>query len=193
MPLPPGYVESHTFFMLGTNPRPAEVVIGWRLTDPGMSQEQADALMEYIDGEMKLVVATDVNFPGGYVLVGNDGGSLRYDVTRDEDGTYSGSAASPQVAALVKKAGSLGGRSNRGRMFIPGIPEAQVEAGGRLNPTYRTQLQSEIEDLIGDLPSAAANVDAMVILHQEGFDLPTVVTNLTTDPVVATQKRRVGR
>lgn len=193
MPLPVGYCESHSFFTLGTNTREAECVIGWRITTPPFTQSHADELMVYLQSEFATFCAADVEMPGGYVIVGIDGGNVRYDSIQSDTGTYAGSSAAPQVAILVRKTSALGGRRNRGRMYIPGPPEGQVEPGGRLNPTYRGQVQSEVEDLLGDLPAAAANVDQMVIFHQEGSPTPTVVTELVVDGLVATQRRRVGR
>lgn len=193
MPIPPGYVECHTYLLLGTNLRKAEVVTAWRIDVPPFTQTHADELGSYVDGKLLPFMATDVNTPGGYVLVGQDGGSSRFDFVRDQDGTYSGTAASPQVAVLVKKASGLGGRENRGRMFCPGAPENQLEPGGGLGSTYRGQVQVTVDDLLDDLPNAPANIDQMVILHREGGGLPTIVTQLVVDPLVATQKRRVGR
>jgi hypothetical protein len=102
-------------------------------------------------------------------------------------GGASGDSTTPQVATLVRKTTALGGRKNRGRLYVPGVPEAQVGPTGALTSTYRTTLQTLWTGVLSDL--ATANMP-MVILHASSSD-PTTVASLVVDEEVATQRRRL--
>lgn len=103
-------------------------------------------------------------------------------------GTQGGDAISPQVALLVSKTSGLAGRSNRGRMYIPGQSESNVDGAGTVLSTFRTTAQGAMDTFLGDLDTLET---PMVILHNDPADTPTVVTALTVQNKVATQRRRL--
>lgn len=106
-------------------------------------------------------------------------------------GTRSQSSVSPNVALLVKKRSALGGRMNRGRMFIPwAVREDQLDEGGIIAAADVTTAQNAMNTMLADL--TAANVP-MHIFHQTALVLAPAVTALIVDPLVATQRRRLGR
>lgn len=103
-------------------------------------------------------------------------------------GVQGGDAISPQVALLVSKTSGLAGRQNRGRMYIPGQSETNVDGAGVVLPTFRTTAQNAVDVLLGDLDTLET---PMVILHVDPADTPTPVTALTVRNKVATQRRRL--
>lgn len=111
-------------------------------------------------------------------------------------GTSAGAKLPQNCAALVKKRTGLGGRKNRGRVYIPNVlNEAEVSDTGVITgstvvnfQTYADQWFVNVTGTVGGLYPATP----MVILHRDG-SAPTAVTQLVMDPVLATQRRRLRR
>jgi hypothetical protein len=108
----------------------------------------------------------------------------------------------PQNSAyLFHKRTPQPGRRGRGRMYVPGIPEAEVSSVGALSPGALGAAQQRATDfLLRFNPSSGALVNVqMVVLnsYQQSFigpkPLPAVVNSLTIDPIIATQRRRLRR
>lgn len=105
-------------------------------------------------------------------------------------GTGSGTSLPPQCAYLVKKATNFGGRSGRGRMFLPGPNEGNISPAGVLDPAQITQVQGDVNDWL----TALSTLDMpMLLLHAEEsvVNTPFLVTSLVVDSKVATQRRRL--
>jgi len=130
--------------------------------------------------------------------VGQDGGdplSVEGTVTFS---TGAGGASLPSnCAVLFKKTSATGGRKGRGRFYLPwSVADSGVNDIGQIDPgdvpEYQALADSFLEDLASDSPPAP-----MVILHDsEGAGIepsPSVVLALTVDPLIATQRRRLGR
>lgn len=98
----------------------------------------------------------------------------------------------PGVSYLVSKNTAFGGRAGRGRMFIPGVPEASVDPGGNLSSGTTAGLQTAANDWLAD---QATNGVPVYLLHNAGGPLtePTEVTSLTVSNRSATQRRRNRR
>lgn len=98
-----------------------------------------------------------------------------------------GSQLPPNVALLVEKRTELGGRSGRGRFYIPGLPESDVDAAGVIVPANVVGFQAAADAFLAAVEGIATG---MFLLHSASSD-PTRVTDLTIDPVAATQRRRL--
>ena len=110
-------------------------------------------------------------------------------VGTDAAGTAGGVAATsapPNTAYLVSKRTALGGRANRGRLYLPGVDEADVSAQGTFGTTA---LQAAVDQWLTDQDT---NQLPMVILHND-VGSPTPVTQLIVSNRVATQRRRLRR
>lgn len=106
-------------------------------------------------------------------------------------GPNSANTVPSNTAVLVKKLSGLRGRSNRGRMYVPGVHEGDVNPNGTISAGVVTALQG-FADLMLDGFSEVGGGCQMVILHDQTVsDPPTIVTELQVDPVVATQRRRM--
>lgn len=106
-----------------------------------------------------------------------------------------GAAATPQNCAyLCHKRGSVAGRGGRGRFYLPGLLESDVDHVGTVASGKVTSLNTALSGFLADL-TGGANVDGMVVLHQDpgaySADAPAPVTVLTVDAKIATQRRRL--
>lgn len=105
-------------------------------------------------------------------------------------GTATGESVPPNVAGLIRKNTGFGGRTGRGRMYLPGLPDNQVQEDGDLTPTWLTSLETVFGDFYVNL--LAANCPP-VLLHAPGSPVgaPMPLTGFTVDPKVATQRGRL--
>ena len=99
--------------------------------------------------------------------------------------------APPNCAYLISKRTSLGGRHGRGRIFMPGVDEGNVDPNGFLEPGELTQKQGladswfEEPGMFGFFP--------MVLLHTGSTPAPTIVSALSVQQQIATQRQRLRR
>lgn len=103
--------------------------------------------------------------------------------------------AIPQnTAYLVHKRTALGGRSGRGRFYLPGVGESVIDGTGVLDPATKAVFQTRLTQFLTDL-EASPNIAGMVLFHDSlgaGAALPpTPVTSLVIDNRCATQRRRL--
>lgn len=94
------------------------------------------------------------------------------------------------TSLLVRKVGEGIGRKNRGRMFLPAVVgEAESDGSGLVSPTLLTNINTGLGALFTDYNGASADP---VILHADG-SVPTRITYLAAQPLLATQRRRLRR
>lgn len=136
---------------------------------------------------------------GVIMRVGQDGGEP-LSVYRAAGVTGSGSTAKlPQnCAMLVRKNTGRGGRTGKGRMYIPNVlSEGEVDNVGVIAPSFLSGLQTGANDFLEFLNEPEVVAPApMVLLHNEGVPggtTPTAITSLQVDSVIATQRRRLRR
>lgn len=103
-------------------------------------------------------------------------------------GALGGAVAPPQVATLIGKSTGLAGRANRGRMYVPGVLDADVNDDGTFTTVRLNGLQAAANTFLGDLDTLEV---PMVILHNDPADTPTTVNQLNVSAKVATQRRRL--
>jgi hypothetical protein len=105
-------------------------------------------------------------------------------------GGSSGDDQVPSVAMLVKKNTELGGRANRGRMYLPGLNESVTDTGGVIDASELPLWQAELETFFDEV--VAADLPP-VVLHSEDSPVstPTPIISLTVDSKAATQRRRM--
>lgn len=109
------------------------------------------------------------------------------DLQFDVAGGNANPPLSPQVCYLIRKTTGTAGRKNRGRMFLPGCNESNVDGNGRV----ASDIQLELNTRLGAWAADATGADAeFVILHNSSSD-PTTITSLACQSVVATQRRRL--
>jgi hypothetical protein len=153
----------------------------------------ASSLGSVLDSEVALIAT--------HVSLGTDGGE---DITGIDPNpgncTRSGSSPTPNVAVLVHKRTARGGRRGRGRLYLPwACVPSDLSENGTILGTRVTTLQTAVTAW---LTACSGGAGPVVILHRDslpGTEHPTppgppnVVTSMTVDPLVATQRRRLGR
>jgi len=200
MTTPPGYADvsvqvRHTlmarpaFFTFGVDPSTADAAdVASRI---GLSLNASGSLVSRFDNNTTVGPVT--------VRMGQDGGeALVYVSTVTYTGGSGGSSVPPNVAVLVHKRTTRGGRRGRGRMFLPWWAQiADVDEKGTIAAATQTFMQTCLNTFLTDLNTRAV---PMVVLHEPGKPppapqpgLPDLVTALYLDPTVATQRRRLGR
>jgi hypothetical protein len=98
----------------------------------------------------------------------------------------------PSAAILVTKETALGGRSNRGRIFLPGVAEVDTNAGGLLGEGEQSDWQDAFDDFLAGL-TGGAFITKMVLLHNDTEVAPTDVTALVVNQLLASQRRRLRK
>lgn len=102
-------------------------------------------------------------------------------------GGNGGAAMTPQVCYLVRKTTELAGRSNRGRMYLPGVTEVEVDPSGLVSPAISGDLTAALAAWVADM----ATHDAIPVLLHNSLEAPTEISSLQVETVVATQRRRL--
>jgi hypothetical protein len=107
-------------------------------------------------------------------------------------GSSSGLGNPANVALLVKKNTGFGGRTGRGRFYIPGIPESAIAANGTILATAVTAWGTALEAFRTTLISLGL---VPTLLHGAGSPVqtPMPITSFTVDATGATQRRRMRR
>lgn len=105
-------------------------------------------------------------------------------------------------AVLIKKNTGLGGRRNRGRMFVPGLAgEASVSNLGVVVESTRLIWQGVADAFLAALEATNGGIvpsQPMQVLHTPDpitgvAPAPTPVSSLTVASTIATQRRRLRR
>jgi hypothetical protein len=93
------------------------------------------------------------------------------------------------AAALVRKVTNAGGRKHRGRIFLCGVPEEDVDNASNIEGAALTNLQGAMDTLLAD---AETNNLRLMVLHGDAT-APSLITSLAVQSKVATQRRRLRR
>jgi len=204
--VPNTFADISQFFTLDGDPEPMAITYGINVGDPPFTAGQL--------AECRLAYVTNLTpFMPPFYKVGNIRASVAQavgdpaiiEVVASTAGTDTVVPHIPQNSALlVSKGTALGGRRNRGRFYVPGLlNEGVVDNVGNVSAsTYQPLFTAFLEDL---LVEANTNVLEMVLFHSyewtgdvdpgppPGFPAPTVVTALTVNGRIATQRRRLRR
>ncbi len=112
-------------------------------------------------------------------------------------GGLSGVGLPNNTAYLVKKLTGLGGKTNQGRFFLPGVPASIVDAAGKIPQENLNGVQGVVNAYF-DAINAPVNVIRFVLLHGTRATAvpggpPTTVNGLALQNQVATQRQRMRR
>lgn len=191
--IPVGYSQVNLKFTGAAVPRNAEVTFGVGnptfLGPQAVAAAVADSLGDFtawasfsnLAKITSILVKNGPNATGPFVEIPVNSG-----------GTGTGEAVPPNVAVLVRKQTEYGGRAGSGRMYFPGLLEANVSGGGNVSSGTITSLQNAFNAFAISLD---ANLVPLVLLHGPnspiGDSAPTPITGLNVDSKVATQRRRL--
>lgn len=188
----------HSLKLVG-DPEPMAITygIGVQDADPftvdGLAEACSDALFNNVFDEVSnqiTLVQTEVYFqidplPDPPVVgIYADGGV----------GADALSIVPQNTAFLCHKRTNYGGRGGRGRFYLPGVQESQVDNVGVVISGKVTALNTRLAAMLTDLAAFSPSL-GMFVLHDSAgahaADPPRQVTSLTCDSVVATQRRRL--
>lgn len=189
--------NGYTCAMHWTNSGDAEPMIstfGVKDNSPGRTPDTvANLIATAIDngditaGEIMCVGWTYTGFTLTQTLAAGD---LVVERPATVDGDNAVSGLPSNCALLIKKLTASGGRRNRGRFYFPAayLPEATVSSNGDLDNTLVANYQARFDNFLTELSGADL---PMVVWHELAPLTGTVVTTLTVQSKIATQRRRM--
>lgn len=196
MPTAPGFADVGIEMRQTGVTRPAYITFGVNptATDP-LAVATSVATAINASSSLKSFMDTSVTITAIRVSMGTDGAADLVGIgTVSITGAMTYDALPSNCAVLVHKLTARGGRRGRGRFFIPwAIGEPNVDQGGILEPTWLTPIQTGCSNF---LTALTTNAVPMVLLHDVGLSppgAPDVVTSLSVDGMISTQRRRLGR
>lgn len=202
MPLsiPPGFATVAIEHRATGDPDPWYIILGIRVF-AGDSIAAVDRVLTLYKAFAEPGMGNYVTVTGAEVAVGNDGPPTRFfrnQPTAPWIGDLTVEMLPQNCALLIDKNTELGGRRNQGRIFLPGcLPEGSVSNVGVLTPATVTAWQARADQFMADLDLADPGVidpPSMYIMHGSGISAipePTVVSSLTVQSVISTQRRRL--
>lgn len=202
MPTPAGFADCAVSINLTGFPRTAYVTFGVdpTSTNPDTVASQVASCL-IATGSLFSLLSPQARFSGVRVALGTDGGEDLVGFSpMSTTGTNAVTVVSANCAALIHKRTARGGRRGKGRMYLPWcLAENLVDEAGVLGSTPITNINTACGVFLAALE---ASPGPMVLLHEPsapGTEHPTtpgapnVVTSMTTDSIVGTQRRRLGR
>lgn len=189
--IPDGFGQAAYRFSLTGDPEVMISTIGvlWE----GIGGDPQDTAESMRDQFMSVFSGADIIAGWSFLgvsLKAQSGGGLPgvFEAPANVVGTAAIGAPPNNVSTLVKKITALGGRSGRGRMFLPpfNLNETSVANNGMITGAVLATMQTGI--------NAAFWAANRVLLHDSatpGSPDPTPITSLIVDPQVATQRRRL--
>jgi len=190
MIIPAGFGEATFVFIGPALPTGAVCSLGFAdVTDNG-PQQAADDIATQFTADVLPLLGDDVTLQKVIAKLGpNDTGPAAEAVV-NEPGSESASIATPNVCYLIRKTTALGGREQRGRMFLPGVVEGQVGSDGAVDGLTVSAFESAFESFLTGLLGAGYPA---VLLHNDPGTGPTEITSMYCDSRAATQRRRLRR
>lgn len=190
----------------------AQCALRWRMA--GDPEEMISTIGVELDGtaetpeEVALAVGTlwlaawapasfsnQATFVGVTAYVGNDGPNPTPGESLFNTAGGSASAMLPQnCCVLVRKTTGLGGRRNRGRMYLPALhlAEGSVDNIGAIAGATVASMQSQMNNFRSGLLGSGA-VGQPVLFHSAAPITPTVITSFSVQSLIATQRERLRR
>ena len=194
MEIPTGYGQMNLKFTGAGVPSGAEVTHGFKLD--GSSPTPTDAANSFIAAisasPMEQNWRSNIQLSSVLVKFGPNATGPSAEVACAISGTYTASGSSPASCFLIHKQTASGGHAGKGRMYWPGVPEAEYNDAGEIASATVTAVQTDVSDMFDLLDTL---YDGLFLLHGPGSPLttPTKVTGWNLDPFIATQRRRLRR
>jgi hypothetical protein len=174
-------------------PSGAEVTCGfWHHNFAGTVQDAAEALWQTWADNVMPLLASSVAVTSALVKYGPNDDGAAYEFVDSQAGTAGSETSPPNAAVLVTKQTIVGGRKGRGRMYVPGIPEADVSPGGLIAGATVTAWNAAFEDMRDE--ATGLNLPFR-LLHGE-YDpqpAPYSIEAFSVTDLLATQRRRLRR
>lgn len=189
--VPPGYAQlTYVFRMAGDN-EDMLTTLGVKITG-SVSVVAVGVFKAAFANAFATQLSTALKLNKVVATIGQDGDPIVIESNTGPASFTGGDSLPVNCAFLVRKVTGLGGRRNRGRMYLPGCNDNLVDTLGTLTSGGVTSLQAAC-DAFRTALLATAEIDDLVVLHTATIPAvtPTVITSLAIDPRIATQRRRL--
>jgi hypothetical protein len=187
--IPSGYSQVNLKFTGDGLPTGAEVTFGIRNLDNKAAADIAGDVSTNWDTWLKALTPTHVTLSSILVKNGPNATGPAAEIAVGTVGTGGSAHVSPQVAVLVQKRTTLGGRMNRGRLYYP-VSESEIDNAGALSSSFLAFATTNWAGFQADQEDVS---EPIYILHNAGTDAPVGPADLVVQPVAATQRRRLRR
>lgn len=191
MNIPPGFAQVNLVLGGPALPRGAQMTYGLYIgayTSP--VAVLAESLVADWEADLASLYPPTVQLQGVRVKAGPNATGPEAFAGASIAGTTEGNVEPPNVAIIIRKNTDLGGRHGRGRMFSPGVFENFDVAGGTLTPTEVTRQKTAWDAFFA---AQALRTLTPVLLHTATEILPTAVTSISVEALLATQRRRLRK
>lgn len=194
--IPAGYAEVVIPHRHSALARPALIVFGVNFGET-FSDETVTSIQGAYHDNFGPVIDNSVTIGPTYARAGQSSGDPLVFIA---DSTAAGEASrsdslNPGQAVLMHKRTARGGRRGRGRMYVPwAIGDDSIDEVGLLSSGAVSAFNTRGAGFLADLDEGPGC--PMVVLHAEGSSSPgspNEVHSLTVDPLVGSQRRRLGR
>lgn len=172
--------------------QPAALVLGARGPVGGINATVAAAWRDAAWNEFRKMAASDVVLVGATVrdVDGSPAPPIEVGAGTTPGGTLAGTRTLAAACTLVKWQTALGGRSGRGRTFIPGLTGANVSSNGRTYAaTYSDFCQANINNYRTSAALASAGIVPCILSFRRGEATPIESGALAV--IVGVQRRRM--
>ncbi len=196
--IPVGYAHVLHSLLWAGDPEPMAVTYGLEVGVGETAEDVADVCANAW-AQLNPAVSTEVSLTQTVVRhnIGPAGAPPVVAVSTISTGGVAAGTLIPQNSAfLIHKRGPVGGRSGRGRFYVPGVREVAVGNTGVVNNDVRIDWNTRLATFLAQL-NAAPEIAGMVVLHdslsQFAGNPPAPVSTLLCDTVIATMRRRLRR
>lgn len=191
--IPNNFAQANLIFGGTQYPLGAQVTIGLDIIAGSATPTiAANALIDNYTTNLAPEICNECRLTGVLVKFGPEATGPSALVPASVSGSAGTGGVASNVAFLVHKVTTLGGRAGRGRFYLPGPREANVSESGAIDTGTVTGLQTALGAFLTQM---VADGDGPVLLHGETSPLsvPTPITDFVIDARVATQRRRLRR
>lgn len=187
--IPTGYAQVNVMFDGNGYTRGAQVTFGVKNNATLTAGDLAGVVIGLWTTNVIPVQSEDINFKECKVKLGPNSTGGEAVVSAGVVGAVAGDSLPPNTAVLSRKVTALGGRAHNGRLFVPGASESQTAGAGQLSDAALTAWGDALDGLFDDLATADL---PMYLLHHDSTT-PDELLGLSTQRLMATQKRRLRR
>jgi hypothetical protein len=173
--------------------QPAQNVLGFAVNDLTFpTVEQFVQLLDAYWGVFRTVTAADTSCTGGTVRQAKTEGVV-WELSAPANPAGSSTAGTTSVAAycaMVKWSTATGGRSGKGRTYLPGVPKDAIAVGGRsFTPTYASAVATAITNYRTHAQWATMDCHPAVLSRVDQAEYPITAGALAAIPGI--QRRRM--
>lgn len=198
--VPDGFGIARFRYSLSGDPEEMNITMGFEAPAGSVDEmaEELDTLFRFTDSLMDATTRlfTGWSYLGCNVSYKTGGAWVFGEANTTVNGTSVGETPTVNVAVLVKKRTGLGGRWNRGRLYMPPymIAESQLSKLGIIDSGETDDLNDRWEVFRSEVADAL-NIEQLVLLHYpraaDATPDPTPITSFLVDTLIATQRRRL--